>query len=468
MNNHETVLCEGTLDMFDAPSFTSINISSNSSSSPSSNSPSLVFHLSTSSDFQTSEQTKQSSSGKRSKSKAKKRKVILDEDDERDYEECDFILEKGVYSYAPKYQCWTDISSEVKQVYRVVWDMFAKCARSIINDHLEMRNTSRVHHLTLGSCLPTVFYLILKETNGVFNQWFQVVKKHGIKVKEECIQFRFKNCLPCLDKSPLLYSPFLYQPATSPISSLQHNTTSQIPIHITSPNYVVSPSPTPILQHIIPTSNHVRYFQQRVNIGQHETTTTPTSNFQQRVNIQHVTTPFNNTSPISNTQRLNLTQDSNVDVLSTQSSFLPSSFLENSEPTPQESNKRAASSELGSPKKKAPKKALENIDYSLEYGEMDFSQFVEKDHPSTFIKNNGNVYSVMNMKQLSLTVDPAYTLLAAQSYMSNFPNSKFITTSRQSANSSEVLDTFEEMIESELEKYSDCFDQEEHDNQIGT
>ncbi|EFC40209.1 hypothetical protein NAEGRDRAFT_71975 [Naegleria gruberi] len=200
MNNHETVLCEGTLDMFDAPSFTSINISSNSSSSPSSNSPSLVFHLSTSSDFQTSEQTKQSSSGKRSKSKAKKRKVILDEDDERDYEECDFILEKGVYSYAPKYQCWTDISSEVKQVYRVVWDMFAKCARSIINDHLEMRNTSRVHHLTLGSCLPTVFYLILKETNGVFNQWFQVVKKHGIKVKEECIQFRFKNCLPCLDK----------------------------------------------------------------------------------------------------------------------------------------------------------------------------------------------------------------------------------------------------------------------------
>ncbi|EFC49146.1 hypothetical protein NAEGRDRAFT_62544 [Naegleria gruberi] len=140
---------------------------------------------------------KQSTSTKRKSAeieegKSKKRKS-------NEEEECDFILEKGVFTFEPSFPEWNQVPKPVLDTYKVVWEMFATCARCTIHEQLEMKNTSRVHHMVIGNCLPTVFYLVLKESKGKFYQWYQNVMQHGIKVKQDCIQFRFKDCLPPLD-----------------------------------------------------------------------------------------------------------------------------------------------------------------------------------------------------------------------------------------------------------------------------
>ena len=60
--------------------------------------------------------------------------------------------------------------------------------------------SSRINHETVGSCNPTAFYLALIGSQGCYYQWYQNVKWNGIIQRQKCIQFRFHNCLPNLDK----------------------------------------------------------------------------------------------------------------------------------------------------------------------------------------------------------------------------------------------------------------------------
>lgn len=111
-----------------------------------------------------------------------------------------FVLEKGEYKFTPKYSSWDKIPKLQKIIYSCFWEQFAKCARCIIGEYLQMKFNNSIHHETLGCCNPTAFYLALIGSQGCYRSWFQDVLWNGIKKRQTCIQFRFYNSLPNFDK----------------------------------------------------------------------------------------------------------------------------------------------------------------------------------------------------------------------------------------------------------------------------
>ena len=109
-------------------------------------------------------------------------------------------MEKGAFEFTPKYKKWDEVPKDKQVYYGLFWEQFSRCARCVINQYIQMRSTNSIHHETVGCCNPTAFYLALIDSQGKYYQWYQNVMWNGIKQRQNCIQFRFYNCLPNLDK----------------------------------------------------------------------------------------------------------------------------------------------------------------------------------------------------------------------------------------------------------------------------
>ncbi|KAG2373258.1 hypothetical protein C9374_003739 [Naegleria lovaniensis] len=132
---------------------------------------------------------------------SKKRKSrTTDEAAEDTHKEYQFTLEKGLFEFVPKYNSFKEVPDEKKQIYGIIWEQFAKCARNIIYQHLQMRCSNSISHETVGCCNPNVFYLALRGTKAKYYQWYQDILWNGLKKRQKCIQFRFTDSVPPLDK----------------------------------------------------------------------------------------------------------------------------------------------------------------------------------------------------------------------------------------------------------------------------